>query len=483
MNGLARLAVFVYANLLNLYPRRFKEEFAAEMRTVFGNSIADAAQEGTLPLALVFGREILGMPFQILKEIHHEMRGGEVDMHLSNYGPMKKGSWGDATWAGLPHFLLAVLAATTTLVADSRLATLSGIVIGFSLLAGFLATILYTWRDRWPAWTASWYGYVGLIVLLFSILPNMAWVGLAATLYAAIRAVLLVLAVATVLYWLTRRNPIEGLLMATPLMILYWLPVTEFIPNEIRLWLTVWLFLPIALTSATITRLNDIRSAVWFVLGASVLTGLPIAFARTYLHNIPAGHYTAPSLGKMAEIFATPWLASGALVIAPVLGWGLWNLGKRHGRLGRPGAGLTILGLATNLLGHFAYWWTFNENAYFSGIGLNNLFQPTRASATVLVYLGLALLFVGSAWLGALTWGQNKALAAALVVAPLALPLLVMFPTYFGNRIALAGSSLEITRLAEGWRLGLLFLGALWLTMSGWTVTRLYSLPQPEGVV
>ena len=477
MNPLMRLAINTYSRTLNLYPRRFKDEFAVEMHTVFKNSVMDAAEDGTLPLILVCSREFMGMPFNILKEFWHEIQGEEANMQSTQFAPLKQGSWGDSVWAGLPHLLIALLFAITGALVNTSLGTISGIILALLLLAGFLATIYYTWRNHWPAWSASWYGYVGLIILLFSILPYQYWVGLADQIFAGIRFIILLLGLSALFYWLSRRNPIEGLLMAMPVIILYWFPVMEFTRSLIRFWLTFWIFLLSALTAMTITRLNNIKKAVWLVLGASVLIGLPIAYARTYWNNLPIEHSSPPSIGQVVELFSVPWLASGALVLGPILGWGLWNLGRKYGKVGRIGAIITIIGMVINLFGHFSYWWRFSNQTYLNALQISAIYRPTEASSVIMVIVGLGAMFAGTICLAILSWKQNKSLSTALILAPLALPLVARFPTYFGYYIIPAGFSFEFARLDEIYKYLIFLVGALWLVMSGWTITRLYNIP------
>ena len=475
MSHLTRLITEAYSRTLNLYPRRFKDEFADEMNTVFRDSAVDAADEGTLPLMFLCGREFLGMPFNILKEVWHEIQGEDLNMQELSFAPLKPGTWRDAFWAGLPHLLIAILFATTSALANTGLATVSGIILGFLMLVGFLATILYTWRDHWPAWSASWYGYVGLIVLLFSIVPYENWNGLPERPFASLRYVLWLLTLAILLYWFSRRNPIEGLLMATPVIILYWFPVMEFIPNSIRFWLTFWLFLLPGLTAILITRLNNIRTAIWLALGASLLTGLPIAYARTYWNNIPPQHASPPSLGGMAELFTVPWLTSAALALAPILGWGLWSLGKKYDRVGRISAVVTILGITTNLFGHLSYWWHFSGHGFLNALHLS--IRPTIASSLFMVGVGFAVTVIGTVFLAWLTWKNDKLLSLTLIPISLALPLVAMFNTYFGNHVIPAGFTFEFVELADAYRYIILLLGVAWLATSGWTITHLYSAP------
>ena len=482
MNLLIRFVINTYSKTLNLYPRRFKDEFAVEMHTVFRNSVMDAAEDGMLPLIVVCGREFMGMPFSILKEFSHEIQGEDVNMGVTQFAPLKKGSWGDSIWAGLPHLLFAILFAVMGAFVNTKLATISGVILALLLLAGFLATIYYTWRNHWPAWSASWYGYIGLIILLFSILPYQYWAGPADQIFGVIRFILTLLCLATLLYWLSRRNPIEGLLMAMPVIILYWFPVMEFIPNSIRFWLTFWLFLLPALTAATVTRLNDIKNAVWLVLGASILSGLPIAYARTYWNNVPAEYSSPPTVGQMTELFSLPWLASGALVLGPILGWGLWILGRKYGKAGSICAIITIIGMVINLVGHFSYWWQFSNQTYLNALQISAVYRPNEALSLSLVHGGLAMILVGAIALVILSWRGDKLLSISLILSPLALPLVAMFPIYFGSYILPVGFSFEFGRLADIYRYLILLIGALWLAMSGWAVTRLYKQPLHEGI-
>lgn len=481
MNLFLPWIVSAYAWVLNLYPRRFKDEYAVEMHAVFRDSVMDAAEEGKLSLLLVCAREFTGLPLNILKEFWREIQGKESNMQRTQFSSWQPGSWADSVLAGLPHLLIAILFAVTGALVNTRLAALSRVIVVLVLLIGFLATIYYTWRNHWPIWSASWYGYVGLIVLLFAILPYQDWAGIVDQIFQGIRFILLLLSLATLLYWLSRRNPIEGLLMAMPVIILYWFPVMEFVPNALRFWLTFWTFLLSALTAITITRFNDIQRAVWLVLGASILIGLPIAYARTYSHNIPEGHFSPPTIGQMAELFSVPWLASSALVIGPILGWGLWNVAKKHGNAERASAILIIMGMAVNLFGHFSYWWSFSHQAYLNALPISALYQPTEVSSMFMVFVGLGLILVGAIALAIKSWRSNKLLSVLLILVPLGLPLVAMFPTYFGNYIIPAGFSFEFARLSEIYKYLIFLLGAVWLVMTGWTVARLYNPRLQEG--
>lgn len=478
MNLFLPWIVSTYARVLNLYPRRFKDEFAIEMHAVFRDSVMDAAEEGTLSLLLVCGREFIGIPLNILKEFWHEIQDNESNMQSTQFSSWQPGSWGDSAWAGLPHLLLAI-AGLTGFVAGTALAAFFGFLIVFLFLVGILVTIYFTWRKRWPACTASWYGYAGLIILLFSILPSQGWAPPAEGLFRVIQLILLPLCLATLLYWLTRRNPIEALLMAMPVIIVYWLPVMEFIPNRIQSGLALGIFTLSALTAIIITRINTLRRAVWIVLGASVFSGLPISYARTYLQETPF-HYT-PTIAQVAELFSVQWLASSALVISPILGWGMWNLSKRYGRDGSIAAILIFIGALVNLWGQFRYWqWSSHQN-FFDAFGFSLLQAPGPTWPAYTAYAGLIITLVGAILLAIQTWRYSKPLSLCLIILSVALPLFTMFPIYFGWHIIPAGLSFEFGELSQTYRLLIFFAGTLLVVAGGWSVTRLYGDPIRGG--
>ena len=130
-----------------------------------------------------------------------------------------------------------------------------------------------------------------------------------------------------------------------------------------------------------------------------------------------------------------------------------------------------------NLFGHFSHWWVFSYQTFLNALQISAVYQPSEASSLSMVYGGLAIILTGAILLSILSWTQNKLLSIALVLVPLALPLVAMFTTYFGNYVVPAGFSFEILKLASIYQYLILLAAALWLVMSGWTITRLYNMP------
>ena len=137
--------------------------------------------------------------------------------------------------------------------------------------------------------------------------------------------------------------------------------------------------------------------------------------------------------------------------------------------------------MVINLFGHFSYWWWFSKITYLDALLVFKYYQPTEASSTFMVYAGMAIMFVGSIRLAALTWKRSRLFSAALILVPAVLPVVAKFTTYFGNYVYVAGTSLELVQLSETYQYIVLLIGAVWLAISGWTIPRLYSPFQGKG--
>jgi hypothetical protein len=79
MNSVVRVATWVYALIVRLYPRAFRAEFEDEMRAVFADAAADAAEGGRIALLGVFWRELRDCPGNLLVA-HWQGRIKEVMM-------------------------------------------------------------------------------------------------------------------------------------------------------------------------------------------------------------------------------------------------------------------------------------------------------------------------------------------------------------------------------------------------------------------
>lgn len=469
----------IYRWLLRFYPPAFRAEFAEEMQTVFAEALPPAGwARGRWLWRELQGWFSTGL---VLHWMAFQQSGGITPMKTSPAYPHfvlqpAPGSWRQAMVAGAPHVFLALLFTVPPLfgVTDSPL---SANTIAFLWLGLFAFTALFVlaraWRREWPQWSATWLSYSGLVAVIFLLPlthewknPTSQWLA-NAVLYMGVP-----LACVGGLYAFTRRDPVRGLLAALCFVILLWYPQMEFLPNAIRYALSLGMFALAALVSAVLVRLNNARVGLWLALGLSLLSGLFIAYFRTYWHTIPTGHFSPPTVTDMVELFTLQFGSSATLLIGPPLAWGVWRLGQRHGRAGGWSAGLLISGLSLHLIGQLSYWWWTSTGRYLALIP-NEVYVSGNTWPAVLVKLSVPLTLWGALWLSALVWPSHKAEAALLVVVPVALPVALMLPIYFGNHLLPAGLSFEIADLSAPQKYAVFAVELVWLALGGWLVTRL----------
>ena len=73
----------LYTVLLRLYPRQFRQDFAAEMQTVFGDALGSARREGLWAMLRLCGREARELPHALAREHWQSVREKEAGMAKS----------------------------------------------------------------------------------------------------------------------------------------------------------------------------------------------------------------------------------------------------------------------------------------------------------------------------------------------------------------------------------------------------------------
>ena len=170
MNFFTRLIVTVYSRSLVLYPRRFRNEFANEMTNVFRNSVMDAAREGTFPLILLYSREFMGMPFNILKEFWHEFQGEELVMlHKNNSSSLFQVIMGV-----LPFFLFSLILVMFEIPASPFLNAVIALMFAVLLIIPVIGFGI-GWVQDFPRWS---YPYAGTALVLSLYFQNVSTPGL-----------------------------------------------------------------------------------------------------------------------------------------------------------------------------------------------------------------------------------------------------------------------------------------------------------------
>ena len=178
MNSFARFVFTLYSHLLRLYPRRFQQEFAEEMRDVFSDLLENAGRDGFVPLARLCLRELGGLPLNISEEIWHELRGKELIMLNDNTsGP--PATTGQVTIGTLPFFLFGIfmimLELPITVFEAGWFAPLGLIVLIGGLLILPSVGFGIGWVQNFPRWS---YPYVGMALVMALYIQNASTPGI-----------------------------------------------------------------------------------------------------------------------------------------------------------------------------------------------------------------------------------------------------------------------------------------------------------------
>jgi hypothetical protein len=164
MNFVVASLTYFYSKLLFLYPVRFRDEFAEEMQVVFRDSVEEAIQNGIFSLALTCIRELVGLPFNVLREFWHEFQGKELIM-LHENNSSSPATTGQVMMGTLPFFLFGIIMIMLELPVS--LFDLDW----FNSLGGFLfLTFLILpaigfgigWVQNFPRWS---YPYAGMALI------------------------------------------------------------------------------------------------------------------------------------------------------------------------------------------------------------------------------------------------------------------------------------------------------------------------------
>ena len=486
------LIIRVYGLLLRLAerPRGFRVAFEAEMHAVFAQALGEAAKRGSGSVVVVCLRELRDWPRAVLREHWFGFRRGrEARMNkvIETNGVLgspsailgsdnEPGSWKDALLAALPHLMVALMSLSGLLgEALPKVWMPSGAyVFATDIVAAVLifVTLILAWRQRWPRWSASLYGYGFAVAVVIGLnvtqmLPGRLWAG-------AFMYILSPLALAWLLYRTFQQDRLKGLLALLPVVMVLWYPALEFVQPAVRAFVSAGAWLLMALMAATIMRWGNARQSVWMMLATNMLIGVCITYARTYLHDLPPEYAEAPTLERMVNRFSPPLLAVSAVVIGLWLVWALWQIGKRGGRTGRWGHRLALAGLLLDLSGILgaAWWYTSPRDLLAYG----DVHQTGSLMLKGTTYVGVILYVLGVLLLGVATWRSEAVTKVSLIlllIIPSALPLIMAFPMLFDFGAIPTDMPLGLALLNHIPRGGVYVVGLAWLLLGGWLVTRL----------
>jgi hypothetical protein len=319
---LIRVALWLYPQLLRLYPRRFREEFAEEMADVFRQNVGAAAAAGSRDALAVLGRELRDWPMNCLREHFWERNRQPLlpqSSHLSGWS---------AVAAALP-FLLYFLSFTPAL----------SLVFLFSGL-------LVAWWQRWPGWVVSWLGFLIIFAqnwLPYSLLGDeLAW-NTIPRLLNMLSEVAIQTGWLVALYWVVRRWPRYGTLVFLPFLILPWAFSMEFASAAMTAVVFGAVFLILALTAIAISIQRTVSGDIWLLYAGALLPGALIALGAVLFS--PGMEDAWRRIGSNSMQALAPFV--GILLLQSLNAWSAENgrAAQRHTRWMTWGALLSFIAL------------------------------------------------------------------------------------------------------------------------------------------
>ena len=371
----------LYAFLLHLYPAAFQREFRTEMIEVFHAASAQEQRRGLRFSLAFFLKELLDLPGSLLHLygwvlFSKERRmSGQLNLQ-SNPGGMSASlgfsdpppsSWKELLLAGLPFLAMAYTGLVTMLSGlgvispESQFISVLSIVLAVGMLLVALGVFVVAWRKKFPRWSAAWYGFWLVAVLVpLGLLTNI-W-DPSPFFYDFIQPLLIVvffLGLAWFLYRLSCRDAVKGILAALPVMGLTWIYFQEFVPDDLEGAISLASWLLIALAAVAIVRLNTLKAGVLLALGTNFLIGLAYAYEGIFFGGTLNFDAPGPNWIQVLRTFLPHWVGISTLVTGPLLARQVRETGYRLQPAGLWNYRLVLSGLLliliANVAGTFIY--------------------------------------------------------------------------------------------------------------------------------
>lgn len=489
-----RVLLDLYTALLRLYPRQFRQDFAAEMQTVFSDALGCAHREGLWAILRLCLREARELPNALVCEHWQSVSEKEAGMVKKFLSMVGKGNveaefeekpahgWGEIFLAMLPFLLILLVDVLPNLLVESGLLTweAKGMKVMNTTLAMIMAGALLGFislarHRKWADWSATWYVFFVLAVVmlvgtLLSVLyqedPNFV-INQALVIYF-----ILPLIPAVLLYTVTRRDPLRGLLAALPLLYLLWsFENMEFVPGWIEIFVKIPCIALVCLTVAFLLRRGNWRTGLYAVLATNLTVGFLFCYAGIYHGGTLPSVARGPNLAEVLRSLLPQFLMAGAILVGPLFALKIRQAGRSGGLTGRVGYHLALAGLLLVILANLV--------RLILGTEPKDIASSDRNALTAAIIMGLGIYLLGLFFVYRDTllarkapgWVPPKwALRLLLAFLPLAIPLTFMLPFITWKRPI---SDLYGTPLL--WELPhalSLSIGLIWLALSVWVVTQ-----------
>lgn len=383
-------------------------------------------------------------------------------------------SWGEIILGVLPFLLILLLDVLPKLLVEGGLlawedAGMRILNTGLAVLviACLLAVFFLAWRRRWPAWSATWYPvFCALPLFLVLALPSLRMGRLDFTINQDLVMLIgIPLFIAVILYFVTRLEPLRGLLAALPVIYPLWHTNMEFVPDLIEVAIKVPAIAMICLAIAFLLRRGDWRLGLYAVLVMNLAVGALFAFAGIYYGGTLPSIAPGPSLVEVARSLIPQYLATSAILLGPLFAWKFRQMGISAGRAGKIAYHLALIGLLLVIMANMA------------GLMLTlQVNSPSNSSNSMLpaVVLGMGVYLAAVIWLyrynNMTRTASGWASLVLLLILPLAIPLAFMLPfiTWKWPVSSLYGVPL-LWVLPHAVPLSL---GLVWLLLSASVITR-----------
>lgn len=221
MKRLRSLRAF-YALLLDLYPKKYRDEYRGELQSVFDLALDDAIRAGFMDVVDVLSRELMGLPVAILNEYLRERRKRKMTGKFASHLDFESGSRNEILATLLPFLLLTMISMLLELV--GRIVDipnwLEG-VIAILMLVSFVGVFVVGFMKAVPRWFMPYLGFPLSIInlLAFSALMNPEWRGFPGLMQAS---------------WFIRQFVSQGLLWIGLFVLIILLVIMSAIINKFR---------------------------------------------------------------------------------------------------------------------------------------------------------------------------------------------------------------------------------------------------------
>jgi len=356
----------LFSLALLLYPRQFRTRFAMEMEEIFHDGLLEACKEGVLVDFIL--RELLHLPGSLVGVYMWSMNAGQGrQVAVSSVGgggtsgvnPPGEG-WGASFMAGLPHLLMGIIIVGEGIIYELKVIDQNVfnylVIISFSL--SLLGVLIFNISKGWKSWSASWIVYmfvvaISLLSLVANALPhtiigNNAWV-------SEVQVLVIPLVLAYLLYKITCRNRLRGLLAAVPPMAIIWLYFLESVPTLQKSLAWGWMFLVAFTATVMMLRTKQFTVALGLAMAVPVLGGFPFVYLGVFMGGTLPFSEPGPRLLEVIRQYL-PFLAMVlTIVLGPQLAVKLRAVGYKSKNVGgkifyRLALGGILLGLSMTMM-------------------------------------------------------------------------------------------------------------------------------------